>query len=95
MHVIDRTSAEQKVHSSALSTQHSSVTDSPSVARYGRGPDGWRCGSCANLRAVGIERPQNRAPQTIYSCCLVGQPRRVTWPACSRFILAPIAVVLS
>lgn len=69
----------------------------PSVAYYGRGPLGARCGSCINLAAVriptksAIRNPQSAIPeQTIYYCCLDQGPKHVTWPACSRFREAPL-----
>jgi hypothetical protein len=64
---------------------------SPSVARFGPGPEGFRCGSCANLSAIEIDQPHGQGHQTIYYCCIDGQARRVTWPACDRFVEAPLA----
>jgi len=62
----------------------------PSVAYYGRGPLGARCGSCINLAAVHVPTGQDIPPQTLYYCCLDQGPKHVTWPACSRFREAPL-----
>lgn len=65
-----------------------STLQNPCLSVYGPGPEGWRCGSCANVSAVHVQTRMGQ--RTIYYCCLDGQAKRVTWPACERFIEAPL-----
>ena len=77
----------------------------PSVASFGRGPAACMCGSCANLGAIHIPtvpspalvsrdsepgRNQESFVQTLYYCLIDQGPKRVSWPACSRFREAPL-----
>lgn len=60
--------------------------ENPCLGAYGPGPEGWRCGSCANVSAVHVGTRVGH--RTIYYCCIDGEVKRVTWPACERFVLA-------
>jgi len=66
----------------------------PDIKLLGPGPAGCRCGSCGNLWATRIptcprnDRTGDADEQTIYYCLINGQSKRVTWPACSRYVEA-------
>jgi hypothetical protein len=84
---------EAQPYNPALSPQ-------PCAEAFGPGP-AERCGSCANLRAVHVQRGGNglvdpfpRDLTTVYYCCIDGAARHVTSPACSRFEEAPLVGVL-
>lgn len=69
----------------------------PCVEIFGPGPENRLCGECANL---GARRQRMRLTTTgpleevtVYTCTFNVTARRVTAPACSRFVLAlpPVA----
>jgi hypothetical protein len=65
----------------------------PDVTTYGPGPEGAVCGLCAhlsNLHALRRAQDDRWATGTIYFCQLDRQEKRVTWPACSRFLEAQL-----
>jgi hypothetical protein len=59
----------------------------PCVEVFGPGPEGELCGSCANLHAARICDRGNGPSRTFYFCTFNVTARRVTAPACSRFVL--------
>ena len=79
---------------SSLGVRKADPSPSPSVAAYGPGPEGRRCGECANLCAVHVETKSGPV-QTLYYCCIDGSARRVTWRACDRFVEAPLIRAIS
>lgn len=67
----------------------------PCITRFGPGPDGWRCGSCANLRATAAlhcARGTDKLSVSgiVYTCSLDEQLRSVTSPCCAFFVEAPL-----
>ena len=65
----------------------------PCVERFGPGPEGWSCGSCANLRAYHFDAWSPTSPthhiHTAFYCSIDGTNRRVTSPSCAFFTEAP------